>query len=210
MYGPGFAPTPPPRRQHPAAVVAVRVTFVVITLASLGFAGWVAMLRIAVLRRRTLDWWLFGLSLALPMTAVVVIGTGETEEPRTVDVVLILVVLATAAVIVAYYLFAEIRHAGAGRRLAAGPFGTTASGPGQYGYGYPPYATTVPMGHPGSPVPPQQPPAGPYAPPVPPPAVPPRPAGAPRQSGHTPPRIDQVRAELDELSDILRKGQEDR
>ncbi|MFF3752934.1 hypothetical protein ACFYYH_21115 [Streptomyces sp. NPDC002018] len=221
MSGPGFAPTPP-RRPHSAVLVLLRVLFVVLTVLSVGFLGWTAMLRIAVVRRRVVDWVLFCATLAATVGILLYIGTGETEEPRDSDVALILVVFLLAVVITTYYLIVDIRHFA---RLGRTPALLYGPSPAQQPYGYaypPPYATPVPpFGHqqPSQPSQPShssasslpqpqpqpQPQFQPQFQPLPPPRT-----GAPSASPQNPPRIDQVRAELDELSDLLRQGQEGR
>jgi hypothetical protein len=153
------------------------------------------MLRIAIMRRRRLDWLLFWISLALVIAATVVIGsistegeegTAEEDDPRPVDFVFLAVLLGLAIGVPTHYLVADIRHHQEPRPAWRPP---------QAGSPY--NAPTVPYG-----LPPQTPPTPGYGyPPVPPqhrPAY--QPAPAPEK-----PRIDQVRAELDELSDYLRK-----
>ncbi|UYQ62540.1 hypothetical protein [Streptomyces peucetius] len=213
MHGHGFAP-PQPRRPSTALLVVVRIVFVALALLSFGLLAWGTMLRIAIMRARRSDWLLFWLSLVTAVTCLVVIGefsdAGEpsaAEKPPTpVDYVCILVMLGLALGVPTHYLVADIRHyqdprpaAGwppqAGSRYgpaipAAGPYGMPQQ---PAGYGYPP-AQPLPQ----SPVPPAR-------PPIPPPAAPSTPpASAPAPAPGTG-RIDQVRAELDELSDLLRK-----
>lgn len=230
MHGHGFAP-PQPRRTPTALLVVVRVLFVALALLSFGFLAWGTMLRIAVMRRRRSDWLLFWVSLVAAVTCLVVIGEfsaqGETaaaEEPRPVDFVCMFVLLGLALGVPTHYLVADIRHyqdpyrsAGWPPPLPTGsPYGPTVPAGGPYGppgqrppgYGYPPVppAARVP-----SPTDPLTAPAAPAAPaPTTPPAAPAPPAHAPTPAPAPAPapatlRIDQVRAELDELSDLLRK-----
>ncbi|MGW6739766.1 hypothetical protein ACWGDX_03290 [Streptomyces sp. NPDC055025] len=194
MFGPGFAPTPP-RRPHTAVLILLRVLFVALTVLSFGFLSWAAMLRIAVVRKRPVDWVLFCATVVVAFGSLMYIGTGQTEEPRSSDMALLIVLVLMAVGITTYFLVFDIRHFSRERRAAAVAYGPSPVSPSPvsstpvpqpYGYAYPP-----PYAVPAQPQPHLQPPI--------------RPQSAPSQ---TPPRIDQVRAELDELSDILRKGQE--
>jgi hypothetical protein len=192
MYGPGPGPASrTPQQPSTGALVALRVLFVAITVCTCGFGGWAATLRIAVVRRRTLDWVLFGFTLLVPMVVVLLIGSGDTNEPSDSDTYLVGVLFALAPLIVLYYLVVDIRHFSATSRplIAPGPYASPvppgATPPRPYGYGYPPGPANAPT-HTPTHTPP------PMAPPV-----------TPDQSH---PRIDQVRAELDELSDLLRKN----
>ncbi|MEV7678238.1 hypothetical protein AB0O64_06735 [Streptomyces sp. NPDC088341] len=197
MFGPGFAPTPP-RRPHTAVLILLRVLFVALTVLSFGFLSWAAMLRIAVVRKRPVDWVLFCATVVVAFGALMYIGTGQTEEPRSSDMALLVVLVLMAVGITTYFLVFDIRHFSRERRAAAVAYGPSPTSstpvPQPYGYGYPP-----PYAVPAQPRPHPQPNPQPH----PQPRI--RPQSAPSQ---TPPRIDQVRAELDELSDILRKGQE--
>ncbi|WP_265584889.1 hypothetical protein [Streptomyces sp. S07_1.15] len=231
MYGP--VPVPPqPRPPDAGNVIALRVLFVAMTLLLLGLLAWTAMLRIALLRRKALDWVLFGVVVGLTITFFVVVEIYPETDWRT-DVAA-LGMLGMAAAVVAHYLVADIQYhrrpvavsrpAGPG---GPGPYGPAASraqtyaaggvptrpggipaqqqppGVPAYGFPHPPAASgptspTGPTGPGGSATPPQGPPpsvpgAGePYAPGT---------AGSRPQ----PQRIHRVRAELDELSDLLRR-----
>ncbi|MER6913140.1 hypothetical protein ABT354_15840 [Streptomyces sp. NPDC000594] len=194
MHGAGLAQPQPGRRPATATLFALRGLFVLLSLISLGTLAWAAMLRVAVLRKRPLDWVLFWASLVLAVTFFVVVAEfgeqpdppkGEPKEPDVasgLDLVAIWTMVAMAIGIPVHYLVADIRHF---QRPAPPP-----------GYGPP----TVPTAPPA------------YGYPQPPPPVPgygapsPYTAPAPRPGGETP-RIDQVRAELDELSDYLRREQ---
>ncbi|MFE3018271.1 hypothetical protein [Streptomyces sp. NPDC059256] len=229
MHGPGYAPPPPGRPPSPAALNALRVLFVALSLLSCGLLAWSAMLRIAIIRRRPLDWVLFGISLLLPIIIlgfiVEVSEAGQTTKPAEEaemsggDLVAFLLLLAMAIGVPVHFLVADIRHY---QRPApswpapASPY--TASQPtyGQQstpGYGYPHPASNPTPNPPAGPAPsygyPPAPPVNtpPPSAPVPPvkaPPTPPAPPPAPAADGR---RIDQVRAELDELSDYLRREQ---
>ncbi|MEU1279669.1 hypothetical protein [Streptomyces sp. NPDC005805] len=232
MHGPGFAP-PQPRRPSTALLVVVRVVLVALALVSFGFLAWGALLRLAAVRRRPLDWVLFTLSLVLAVVAVAMIGAfgaPADANPNAVDFVFIFLMLGLAVGGSVHYLIAEIRHyqappavAGwAGPAPTGSPYGPTIPTPGPFtartpGYGYPapprqtpppqrhtpPPQHTPPPGttpHPGSGIPgPAHIPAGPGTPQ---PGTPGTGPGPERPKA----RIDQVRAELDELSDLLRGG----
>ncbi|MFF3645823.1 hypothetical protein [Streptomyces sp. NPDC002564] len=197
MHGHGYATQPPP---PPAGNthVTLRVVFVALAVVTCGMLAWAPMLRLGLVTRKAHDWVLFAAVTALDVTALVLIGIDPGEEdfqgPGNAGMI---VLLSTLLAAVAYYLFADIRHFSAHRRFRPAPFTGYAPPPAAYGY-------------------PQQPtPPGPVhlaptqfgAPPNTPP-----PTHTPPPSSHTPPpgrpapaRINQVRAELDELSDYLRK-----
>ncbi|MGI5398448.1 hypothetical protein ACQEVG_03115 [Streptomyces sp. CA-135486] len=188
MHGHGYAP-PQPKRPPTALLVAMRVLFVALALLSFGILAWGTMLRIAIMRRRRLDWLLFWVGLALAITAFVVIGAfgsdaeidaSKQDEMTALDYVFLPILLGLAIGVPIHYLVADIRHYQEPRAWGTPP---------------PPYAApTAPYG-----LPPQPQPTYTY-PPVQPQPQPQPPAPAPDK-----PRIDQVRAELDELSDYLRK-----
>ncbi|MFJ4472705.1 hypothetical protein ACIP2X_35185 [Streptomyces sp. NPDC089424] len=193
MHGHGY--TQPVKQPPPTAwLVLVRVLFVAISVLSLGFLTWTMLLRLAVVTRRSLDWGLFVAVLAVDILAVVLLGTEPGDEIHTPGGWTgLFLLLGTLVAVLAYYLAAEVRHF---HQLRLGGGHTPLPG---YGYPQPPYthATTVPQTQART--------------------TPPRPSHGPNPS-HTPPpipttppqrpapaRIDQVRAELDELSDYLRK-----
>ncbi|MDQ1010318.1 hypothetical protein QFZ82_004803 [Streptomyces sp. V4I23] len=218
MHGPGYAPPQPPREVS-ASVIVLRVLFALMPVISCGLLSWATMLRLAVVTRRPRDWALFAatvLAVAVCFGMVMSDPTADLELPRSN--VAIAVLLAIGVLVVTYYLFAETKHFATRPQAYYGPHPHPQP---HFGYGYPPPSATAPA-H-GSPcttpplhaqpqpapapqpqVPPQTPP---LTAPVPQPQAAPRPAPAsePPRSG----RIDQVRAELDELSDLLRK-EEDR
>ncbi|MFJ2443087.1 hypothetical protein ACIOWG_22130 [Streptomyces sp. NPDC087658] len=192
-------PPPQPRRQRPggsgAAVLGLRVLFCLLTLVSCGLLAWAALLRLAIVTGRTLHWTLFVLAVAFTVGCMAVLGMEPDTAEATPNVVIatLLLLLLDVAVLV-FYLYAEIRHfAALSRQL---PPMTP-----QFGYGYP---GPQPQQHPQQQQPQPQPqrhtppPQHLVAPPI--PSTPP----APR------PRIDQVRAELDDLSDLLRNQREGR
>ena len=191
MQGHGY-PQPVKRPPSTGTLVFLRVLFVVVSVMSFGLLTWAMMLRLAIVTRRAADWWLFGASIVVPYFGLYLLGSEPGDEIHTAGGWLgLLLVLGGVVAAVVYYLVADIRHFHQAH-ATAGYAPQPQPGP-AYGYPRPPSpytATTVPS------VPPHTP--GPPVPrdstPVPPP--PQRPAPA---------RIDQVRAELDELSDYLRK-----
>ncbi|MFG2722326.1 hypothetical protein ACGFW5_29160 [Streptomyces sp. NPDC048416] len=210
MHGPGYGP-PQPRPSRTAPMV-LRVLFAAVPLLSCGLLSWTALLRLAIVTGRRAHWVLFWaqLSLFVFFFAFVVASRDENDARMNTGMIGL---LSLAVATTACFLYADIRHA-AGPR-APGPYGPPA------GYGPPhmpagaaprfgayanPYADTPAPGTPPTPAPPVPMTPAPMAsapmPPAPRAPVPPRP--------HAPgaPRIDQVRAELDELSQYLRKGTE--
>ncbi|MFF3250563.1 hypothetical protein ACFYWP_06080 [Actinacidiphila glaucinigra] len=182
--GPGPVPPYPPA-QSKATATALRAVFLTITAISCGFLACLPLLHLAVRRRRAVDWVLFWTATAASLASFATIGTLSEKNPWT-DVAL-LTVIALVPLVGVHYLVADLALA----RAEGAP-------------GYPSYATTVPYPPPHQPAPPQ-PPAdyNPYRtppPPAPQAPAPPQPPAPPHQ-----PRINQVRAELDELSDLLRK-----
>lgn len=210
MHGHGY--TQPVKRSPPTAwLVLVRVLFVVLSICSIGLLAWTMLLRLAIVTRRPLDWGLFVLALVSDIAALVLIGTESGDEIHTVGGWTgMALLMGTLVAAIAYYLAAEVRHF---HRL-------------RYGGYAPPPAPTQPYGYPQSPPhqyahqqPTAQPPIPPYTaqahqahqapqmPPTPPPYTRPQttpPSTTPPPQRPTPARIDQVRAELDELSDYLR------
>ncbi|WP_381566270.1 hypothetical protein [Streptomyces eurythermus] len=226
-HGHGQPVTQPP---HTAWLVCLRVLFVALGILSIGFMSWAMPLRLAIVTRRSLDWGLFVAVLVADLLAVVLLGLEPGDEIHTTGgYVGLILVLGTLVGSIAYYLAADIQHFTLRRQAYAAVTGVPA-----YGYPAPaaaygatavpltptaptasipavptvppasaPAVPTAPAAHraPGAPhTPPplsHTPPPAPYAP-VPPPATPlPRPPA--------PARIEQVRAELDELSDYLRR-----
>ncbi|WP_330330820.1 hypothetical protein OHS33_14535 [Streptomyces sp. NBC_00536] len=187
MHGPGLPP--PPQRygnqRSQAFAVALRVLFALVPLLSFGFLSWVTMLRLAIVTRAGRDWGLFVLSAVCGVVGFGLIGSDSVPDAKgtQTDVGMVLS-LATGVATLAYFLYADLRH-----QERTAPTAPTAWSPPPmphqpqpqpYGYGYAP--------QPATPVP-----AQPHPPQPPPPQTPP------------PARIGQVRAELDELSELLRK-----
>ncbi|MFE7353642.1 hypothetical protein ACFU8Q_10645 [Streptomyces sp. NPDC057543] len=206
MYAPGHPPTPPRRVPGRAWIVSMRVLFIVLSVGSLGLLLWSPLLRLAIVRRRASDWWLTGVGFVFVCVLLPILGRDGNDDPSGIDNVLIPLLLVMMVAAPAYYLVGDIRHY---EQL------TKRSVMGGYAPGYG-YAATVPMPAraPAAPLPTPMPPAAPVQQP---PAAPPQPHQQPRphpaahsqphpRSPHPQPqRIDQVRAELDELSDYLRK-----
>ncbi|MEU9346601.1 hypothetical protein AB0D74_35895 [Streptomyces sp. NPDC048278] len=187
MQGQGHA-QPVQRPPHDAVLVLLRVVFVTMAVCSAGFLAWAMLLRLAVVTRRSVDFGLLVAVAAADVLSIVLLGTEPGDEVNTAGgYVGITLLFGTLLLGVVYYLVADVRHFQRQREAYAAQ--SQAQAP---AYGYPPAASSYATGtapqamQPPAPVPPQ--------PPI--PAPPQRPA---------PVRIDQVRAELDELSDYLRK-----
>ncbi|MEE1743703.1 hypothetical protein ACFYNF_18475 [Streptomyces sp. NPDC006641] len=212
MYAPGHPPTPPRRVPSRAWIVSMRVLFVVLSVGSVGILLWSPLLRLAIVRRRASDWWLTGAGFVFVCVLIPILGRDGNDEPTGIDNVLIPLLLVTMLGSIAYYLVGDVRHYDRlTKQHPMGGYSTVPPAPG-YGYGYP-YAPTVPTRMPAAAPMPAPLPAPAPAPPVRPaqqPQQPQQPQPAPRQQQQPHPqphphRIDQVRAELDELSDYLRK-----
>ncbi|MFF4834571.1 hypothetical protein [Streptomyces sp. NPDC001315] len=208
MYGHGAAP---PTRSA-GTVITLRVLFAAAGILSCGLLACVPLFRVAILRGRWFDWTAAWVSLPLSVAALAVVGTVPESDARG-DLALA-VVLILGAGSAAYFLAADIRFHKPGQQFAGyvPPHAQTLHGP----YGYPqPTQPTPPYA--GTPVPqphlPQPPTVRTYIPntPVPQPPVPRPPVPqSPPPRRPAPARIDQVRAELDELSDYLRKQEDPR
>ncbi|WP_406508290.1 hypothetical protein [Streptomyces sp. NBC_00212] len=191
MHGPGYGPPQP--RPSGAGAIVLRVLFALLPLVSIGMLSWTALLRLAIVTRRGAHWALFWAQLAVFVFFFSFIVAAPDENDWRMDVGM-MGLLALAVASTAYFLYADIRHA-AQEPFVVHPFAQYGA-PARYG---PPHI-------PGTTAPQFGPYVNPYADtpvPSPPPApVPPQP--------HAPaaPRIEQVRAELDELSQYLRKGTE--
>ncbi|GGN92885.1 hypothetical protein GCM10011579_091210 [Streptomyces albiflavescens] len=191
MQGHGYAP-PPPKRPSTGALVVLRVIFVAVPILSIGFLAWVAPLRAAIVTHRRADWWIFGGSLVVLGISFAYLSTDHTDDFSSPNGnVGMIILLLNAAACVGHYLYADIRHY---HRLYPMVYLPPQAPAANYVYPQPPspYAAT----HPQTPVTPPAPAPHTPAPHTPVPPPPQRPAPA---------RIDQVRAELDELSDYLRK-----
>lgn len=197
----GYGPTPQQQttsRPSPGTLTTVRVILVTVTVLSCGLLGWVAMLRLAFVTRRPRDWVLLAVVIALNAALFgFIMDTPDNPEDMSDAAALFMMVwiVALLAGVITYYLYMEIRHYSA----LGSPAPYTAPGHpaplpyqqhqqhqrGQQGQ-HPPHQQQSPQ-------------PNPYTVQTPPPT----PAPAPQ-------RLDQVRAELDELSDYLRKEGEGR
>lgn len=192
MYGPGTAP-PQPRPAGRGAVIALRVLFTVLPVLSLGFLAWGSLLRLAVVRRRPLDWALMVFGIVAVVVGFTLVGLANDDTDTWQSNVGTLTVLACMFGTAAYFLVMDIKGPAPRPAAYATPVGYMPPNPYATGYGPVPgpvhsaIPRPAPMQTPmpsRTPMPPQQ------------------PAPPPRQPA---PRINQVRAELDELSDYLRK-----
>ncbi|MEU6276305.1 hypothetical protein ABZ871_28425 [Streptomyces populi] len=203
MYGHGG--TPPTRGA--VTVIALRVLYASSAILSWGLFACVPLFRVAVQRGRWFDWVAAWASLPVSFGALMVVGTVPYSDRRG-DVALT-VALFLGVGSAAYYLTSDIRlHNERRRAMAYAPTHPwTAPGP----YGAPLSAPPAPLSAPPAPL--SAPPAPPYpgalvarpAPPAPGAYPPDPPVPQPPPQRVAPARIDQVRAELDELSDYLRK-----
>ncbi|MFJ8489290.1 hypothetical protein ACIRBZ_13120 [Streptomyces sp. NPDC094038] len=183
MQGQGHA-QPVQRPPHDAVLVLLRVVFVTMAVCSAGFLAWAMLLRLAVVTRRSVDFGLLVAVAAADVLSIVLLGTEPGDEVHTAGgYVGITLLFGTLLLGVVYYLVADVRHFQRQREAYR------AQAP---AYGYPPAAAPYATGTTGQGT----------RPPIPAPPQPPIPAPPQRPA---PVRIDQVRAELDELSDYLRK-----
>ncbi|MFH8840691.1 hypothetical protein [Streptomyces sp. NPDC017868] len=177
MYGPPQAPQVPQPPKSPATGgrVALLVLFCALALLSCGFLAWAPMLRVAVLTRRALDWVLFGVTFAVGAGLFAYAAATGDKEGSTAEAFVAVGIMMLLVAGPITYYLVTEI-----RRMDRG-----GAAPAYLPPGYDPAsAVTVP-----SAIGDQNPYARPVAPP---PAAP-------------GPRIDQVRAELDELSDLLRR-----
>ena len=199
MHGYGYPPPElPKRRPSSGTLTALRVLFVALTLMSCGFLSWASLLRLATVTRKGLDWTLLAVVVVLNAAMFAyIVSTPDNKEELTDGQALVFLgwMLCTVVGTITYYLYAEIRHYGpqhaspgpspyAGHAVPRAPAPAVTPG-----YGYPPPPAGPVRTHPADPA--RTPTPAPRSAPTPPP-VPPK-------------RLDQVRAELDELSDYLRK-----
>ncbi|MER7170825.1 hypothetical protein [Streptomyces mesophilus] len=203
MHGPGYAP-PPRRRPSDAALVTLRVVFVVLAIGLCGMLAWAPLIRVAVLTKKAKDWVLFALALVVVVLSLYLIGNEPTDDIDTNQEWFgLLLLLGNLIACVTYYLYADIKHfhGWSGPATLGYPslqkqppaYGYPPTAPTAYGQGLPHQGVTAPM-HPQQ----QQPP------PLPTPPQQPIPTPPPAAQRPAPARIDQVRAELDELSSFLR------
>jgi hypothetical protein len=201
MYGSGQA-LPQPKATRPGVVIVLRVFLTVLPIISLSLLAWVPMLRLAIQCKRTLDWLMLAIAAGMAIVGFACFGFSDDDNDwqANTGTALLLICMFGSAV---YFLVADILRV-RGQLPAPWPAGPA------YGQHHP-YATGLGIpGAPGRPGPrPQQgyPAPRSYTAPAPIPGRTPPPPAAPPAAPTPPPapRIDQVRAELDELSDYLRK-----
>ncbi|MFZ3558012.1 MULTISPECIES: hypothetical protein [unclassified Streptomyces] len=199
MYGPGAAP---PRRESDGAAITLRVLFPALSVLTCGLLSCAPLFRIATLRRRPVDWILAVASLPVSITLFGIIGSLPEEDTRTDVALALLLLLALGSAV--YFLVYDIRRLSPAHPPS--PYAPTPpSVPSAYGHPQPqphpqrPWPATPPQPH----AMPTQHSMNTVTPgPTPAPVQPPAP---PQNQAPPPHRIDQVRAELDELSDYLRK-----
>ena len=203
MHGHGYT-QPVKQPPHPAWLVLLRVLFVVLGIFTIGLFSWAMLLRLALVTRRGHDRAPPAPSPAADTRRPELISYAPPAEIHTAGGWTGMALLfGTLVAAIAYYLSADVRHFHQLRYSAYAPQPAPVPTPSP-AYGYPqphtqaqppvpsPYtATTLPQAP--APIPQPQPH---QQIPMPQPPAPQRPAPA---------RIDQVRAELDELSDYLRR-----
>ncbi|MEV0176517.1 hypothetical protein AB0I00_36090 [Streptomyces sp. NPDC050803] len=201
MHGHGY--TQPVKQPPPTGwLVFLRVFFVVISIFTIGILAWTMLLRLAIVTRKALDWVLFAAALGAVGVGLALLATEPGDEVHTVGGWTgMALLLGTLVAAISYYLAADVRHYHQLRYAGYAPQPTPAPA---YGYPQPQpqprptyNATTVFQTPAPAPAPAPQ-------PPVTPPPLPQHPAQHPAPQPPAPARIDQVRAELDELSDYLR------
>ncbi|MFC5722125.1 hypothetical protein ACFP1Z_18325 [Streptomyces gamaensis] len=227
MNAPGHVAPPrlPPGR---AKAITIRVLLCVAAWCSAGVCAWAPLLRLAIVRRRQRDWAVFVVVLVVCLCCLVTIE--ERFAGTVINKVGGYTLLALLLTVVPYSLWNEIQHyrdldRDAARawqefqqhraREAAPAAPAAVPAP-------PPVPPAGPFGHPQGPghraAPQPQPLAQRQMPYVPPPQPAPRPdpfAETAHGPWHAAPqrpasqRIDEVRAELDELSALLRKEPRD-
>ncbi|MGW6580407.1 hypothetical protein ACWF76_13570 [Streptomyces globisporus] len=198
MHGYGPMPQQPTTsRPSPATLTTVRVILVALTVLSCGLLGWAPMLRLAIVTRKPRDRVLLVVVIALNIGLFAFIMATPDDPDQMSDAAalfMMLWILGLLAGVITYYLYAEIRHY------------NTLGAPAPYG---------APV-HPAPPLPYQQQHLAPHQQPQPQPHIQQHQQPNPYTAPTTPPtptpapqRLDQVRAELDELSDYLRKENRD-
>ncbi|MFF8504968.1 hypothetical protein ACF07L_30555 [Streptomyces anulatus] len=196
----GYGPTPQQQMTSlpsPAALTTVRVILVTVTVLSCGLLGWVAMLRLAIVTRRPRDWVLLVVVMAInaALFAFIVGTPDDPDDMSDASVLLMLLwIVALLAGVITYYLYVEIRHYSSLRSLGTSPPYTAPAHPAPLPYQRHAAQQQQQQHHQQHHHQQPHPQPNPYTVQTPPPT----PTPAPR-------RLDQVRAELDELSDYLRK-----
>lgn len=214
MQGHGY--TQPVKQPPPTGwLVFLRVFFVVISVLSFGLLTWTMMLRLAIVTRKPLDWGLFAASIVVEFGGLILMGSEPGDEIHTArGWTGLALVLGGIVAAIAYYLSADIRHFHQLRYPGYVAQRPPVAAP-AYGYPQPgsPYTSTAAPQTPPLPRAPTAHTPIPHTPipntpipntPAPHDAVPHTPVPPPPQRP-APARIDQVRAELDELSDYLRQ-----
>ncbi|MEV7202082.1 hypothetical protein [Streptomyces griseoluteus] len=198
MHGQGAQP---PDRSAGTGVL-LRVLLTACALLSCGLFACVPLFRVAYLRGRGSDWLLAWAGLALGVGGFAVVGSLPEKDPGSDVALALILMLAIGAAV--HFLIVDMRLENQRGAMPAG-YAPSSAQTVPSPYGYPQPATPHPAGQtPATPtyIPAPQPPHTP-APHTPgPQSIPPQPPPPPRPA---PARIDQVRAELDELSDYLRR-----
>jgi hypothetical protein len=204
MNGPGFGTAlPPPRPRGEGAAITLRVLCGVVGLASFTLLNWALLLRLALVRRRAVDWVVFAVvGFALPITFFSLAASTDSEDiVGPVDATGVIGIIVLWISVPIYFLGMDSHYRRLAQQAAALPAFYAAPSPYPYPppqapppydakpYDYNPYSSA-----PTPPITPSPIPSSPTPPPQPPPP---------------PQRLNQVRAELDELSDLLREQEGD-
>lgn len=202
MYGPGIAP-PQPRPAGRGAVIWLRVLFTALPVLSLGFLAWGSLLRLAVVRRNPLDWALMVADIVAIVVGYVLVGMANNNTDSWQSNAGTLTVLVCMFGSPAYFLVMDIKRPDLRPGGYAMPTGYGMPNP--YATGYGPTAGPMHGGPVHSGITRPAPAHNPMPTQTPMPAQDPMSSRTPMPTQPPAPRIDQVRAELDELSDYLRK-----
>ena len=201
----GHISIPPPRRTTASrvGVVALRILLVLVPPFTLGFLAFVPLVRVAAVRRRAADWALCCIVALLSVVGFALIGTDSSDNGWQTALGMI-DILGLALICPVYFLVAELRWH---NRRYAPVYRPVPGYPQPQPLPQPqPHQYPAPYQYPNAGVPPYSaPPSTPVPRPVPvavavPASMPPSMPASPSPSGG---RIDQVRAELDELSAYL-------
>ncbi|MFD5124167.1 hypothetical protein [Streptomyces sp. NPDC058385] len=189
MYGHGTAP---PSRNG-GTVLTLRVLFAAMAILSCGVLSCAPLFRVAFLRGKWFDWTLAWVALPVSIGCFAVVGSLPETDHRTDAALAVVLLMGVGAAV--HFLIFDIRRQ---PTPPYNPYATTVAPPQQHAYGYPqPHYPQAPTPAPGAV----------HAQPTQTAGLAPTPVPAPAPAPQAPPphRIDQVRAELDELSDYLRK-----
>ena len=123
MHGYGYPPEQPTkRRPSQAALTALRVLFVALTVLSCGLLAWGSMLRLALVTRARRDWAALAVVFVLNVGLLAYIVTTPDDPDKMTDAQALIGAGWLFGVMIGsitYYLYMDIRHFG-----PFGPYGT--------------------------------------------------------------------------------------